>query len=192
MPCFNHFLFTRTHARTHSFSVSILHTHPRQDGTGRTQDLARHIFPPRNGLIIKWNKAECARLAPGTGTSPPPLRRCPPPPTSGPDLIHRSSLARSSHMARRSSSCCSLQPTSNIRATAFQGWSLWTIGKLNGCPGPKFHPNLGTFPPLLQSKRLNIQLTTSDAPCHMRMHLTLIRIPSTSRISAYCPTHYQV
>lgn len=37
----------------------------------------RHIFPRRNGLFIKWNKAERARLAPGTST--PPSRSCPSP-----------------------------------------------------------------------------------------------------------------
>lgn len=112
---------TPTHAQTHTprtphalGHTTHTRTHPRQAGrtaqAGRRTWL-RHIFPPRNGLFIKWNKAERARLAPGTST-PPPAAALPPPHFGArfdPSLVshHRSSpgarrsLARSLHMARR-------------------------------------------------------------------------------------------
>lgn len=62
-------------AQTHAHTHARTHTHTAQ--AGRRTWGARHIFPPRNGLFIKWNKAERAQLAPGTST--PPSRSCPPP-----------------------------------------------------------------------------------------------------------------
>lgn len=86
-------LRTRIRTPTHS-TLSVTHT-PDHHGTGRRQDLASSHLPPRNGLFLKWNKAERARLAPGTGNTPP---------TPGSDSIHRSSLVAHHHLSLRSSS----------------------------------------------------------------------------------------
>lgn len=152
---------------------------------------------------VEQSGARTARLL---GQAPPPFPQPPSPHTSGPDSIHRSSpvahhhpfapwpvlarwLARSliahGQMAPSpivNAAACSDRRKSALRAV--QGCPLWPAHKPSGCPCPKFRPNLGNFAPLLQSKRLNIQLTTSDAPFHMRTLPSLNTcVTTTSRIS---------
>lgn len=159
---------TRTPRTPHALGhTTHTRTHPRQAGrtaqAGRRTWL-RHIFPPRNGLFIKWNKAERARLAPGTST-PPPAAALPPPLRGqirstarlSSSLVARSpSLARSfiAHGQKAPSPIINAAAcrTTVSRATTFQGCSLWAAHKLNGCPGPSSIPTLETLLPSCNQK----------------------------------------
>lgn len=183
---------TRTRTRTRTLHTTGTQAYP-PPPQGRTAQAGRrtwlrHIFPRRNGLFIKWNKAERARLAPGTST--PPSRSCPPPPLRGQirsiARLSSSLMARSPSVARSLVHCTwprwprrpslMLQPAASSGPPRYHFPRLFPVGNTQAewMPRPKSHPNLGNSAPFLQSKRLNIQLTTSDAPFHMRTLLALI------------------
>lgn len=183
---------THTRTRTRTLHTTGTEAYP-PPPPGRTAQAGRrtwlrHIFPRRNGLFIKWNKAERARLAPGTST--PPSRSCPSPPLRGQirsiARLSSSLMARSPSVARSLVHCTwprwprrpslMLQPAASSGPPRYHFPRLFPVGNTQAewMPRPKSHPNLGNSAPFLQSKRLNIQLTTSDAPFHMRTLLALI------------------
>lgn len=178
---------TRT---THTTCTQAYHTHtPRQDGTGRTQDLASsHLSAAERSVhqveqsgartARSWNKHTPLPQLP----SPPPLRGQ----IRSIARLSSSLMARSLSVARSLVHCTwprwprrpslMLQPAASNGPPRYHFPRLFPVGNTQAewMPRPKSHPNLGNSAPFLQSKRLNIQLTTSDAPFHLGMLLALI------------------
>lgn len=185
---------THSHSRSNTHTThhtpTGIHTHARTHQTGRHRQDAGPGFVTsfRRGTLCSSSGTKRSAHGSLLEQAHPPSRTCPPPPPLrgqirsiarlSSSLIARDpSLARPLHMAkwpRRPS--LMLQPAASSGLPRYHFPRLFPVGSTQAewMPRPEFHPNLGNSAPFLQSKRLNIQLTTSDAPFHMRTLLALI------------------